>query len=247
MVDSRGPLDLGVSDAYPWIFAAGALISFLWLAFRPLRQEGESTASIDAGLVVLIAGLLGARIGYVATHWNYFGPQLEEAFYFWQGGLSWTAGAIAALIALAIYSLLSRVSFKELGDSLAIPAAIIAAAAWLGCLIDRCAYGLKTSSGLLTPPAPDMIGNIFPRWPTQTIGLLLSLAAIAALYWLSHMNIRPGLLGALSLSLVALIALALSFTRGDPMPALAGMRLDGLSSAALLSLGLVAIGVSAVK
>lgn len=244
MVDFRGPLDLGVFDAYPWIFAIGALISLLWLGLQPTWQDSDSTARIDAGLIALLAGLPGARAGYVVTHWSYFSARPAEAFYFWQGGLSWAAGAFGALIGLAVYVLLSRRSFWMHADSLAIPAAIVASAAWLGCWVDRCAYGLKTAPGLLTPPAPDMIGNIAPRWPTQVLGGLLSLIVVGALYWLSHLDLRPGLLAALSLSLVALIALGLSFTRGDPMPALAGIRWDGLGSAAVLALGLIAVVVN---
>jgi phosphatidylglycerol:prolipoprotein diacylglycerol transferase len=247
MVDFRGPLDLRVNNAYPWVFAIGALISLLWLGLQPTQRESDQTVRIDAGLVALLAGLVGARIGYVATHWSYFGQRPEEALYFWQGGLSWAAGAFGALVGLGVYILLSRRSFWRLVDALAIPAAIIASAAWLGCLIDRCAYGFRTASGLLTPPAPDMIGNIAPRWPTQALGGLLSLIVVGILYWLSHLDLRPGLLAALSLSLVALIALTLSFTRGDPMPAFAGIRLDGLGSAAILSLGLIALVVNLGK
>ena len=131
-------------------------------------------------LIALMAGLLGARAGYVATHWDYFSQRLDETLYFWQGGLSWAAGAFGALIGLAVYILLTRRPFWSLLDALAIPAAIVASAAWLGCLIDRCAYGFKTAPGLLTPPAPDMIGNIAPRWPTQTLGVLLSLIVVGA-------------------------------------------------------------------
>ena len=92
-----------------------------------------------------------------------------------------------------------------------------------------------------------MIGNIAPRWPTQALGVLLYLVVVGVLVWLSHLDLRPGLLAALSLSFVALIALGLSFTRGDPMPALAGMRWDGLGSAAVLSLGLIALVVNLGK
>ena len=247
MVDFRGPLDLRVNNAYPWVLAIGALISLLWLGLQPTKRESEKTAQIDAGLIALLAGLLGARVGYVATHWSYFSQRPDEALYFWQGGLSWAAGAFGAFVGLGVYVLLSQRSFWRLVDTLAIPAAIIASTAWLGCLIDRCAYGFRTAPGLLTPPAPDMIGNIAPRWPTQAIGGLLSVIVVGVLYWLSHLDLRPGLLAALSLSLVALIALALSFTRGDPMPAFAGIRLDGLGSAAILSLGLIAFVVNLGK
>jgi phosphatidylglycerol:prolipoprotein diacylglycerol transferase len=243
MVDLLGPLDLHVNNAYPWVLAIGALISMLWLGLQPTKRENEA----NAGLIALLAGLLGARVGYVATHWSYFSQRPDEALYFWQGGLSWAAGAFGALVGLGVYAVLSRRSFWRLVDALAIPAAIIASFAWLGCLVDRCAYGFKTAPGLLTPPAPDMIGNIAPRWPTQTLGGLLSLIVVGVLYWLSHLDLRPGLLAALSLSLVALIALALSFTRGDPMPAFAGIRWDGLGSAAVLSLGLIALVVNLGK
>jgi phosphatidylglycerol:prolipoprotein diacylglycerol transferase len=247
MVDFRGPLDLRVNNAYPWVLATGALISLLWLGLQPPQRESEGTARIDAGLIALLAGLLGARAGYVATHWGYFSQRPDEALFFWQGGLSWAAGAFGALIGLAIYVLISQRPFWRLVDALAVPAAIVASAAWLGCLIDRCAYGVRTAPGLLTPPTPDMIGNVAPRWPTQALGGLLSLVVVGILYWLSHLDLRPGLLAALSLSLVALIALALSFTRGDPMPAFAGIRMDGLGSAAVLSLGLIALVVNLGK
>jgi len=247
MVDFCGPLDLRVNNAYPWVLAIGALISLLWLGFQPTQRESEPTTRIDAGLIAIIAGLLGGRVGYVATHWNYFSQQPEQALYFWQGGLSWAAAAFGALTGLAAYIALTRRPFWSLVDALAIPAAIVASAAWLGCFIDRCAYGFKTAPGLFTPPAPDMIGNIAPRWPTQALGGLLSLIVVGILYWLSHLDLRPGLLAALSLSFVALIALGLSFTRGDPMPALAGIRWDGLGSAAVLSLGLIALVVNLGK
>ena len=228
-------------NAYPWVFAIGALISLLWLGLQPTQEDSEPAVRIDAGLIALVAGLVGARFGYVVTHWGYFSQQPAEALYFWHGGLSWAVGALGALIGLAVYALLSRRSFWKLADWLAIPAAIVASAAWLGCLVDRCAYGFRTAPGFLSPPSPDMIGNIAPRWPTQAVGGLLSLIVIGVLYWVSQLDLRPGLLAALSLSLVALIALALSFTRGDPMPAFAGIRLDGLGSAAVLSVGLVAL------
>ncbi|MDK1045038.1 MAG: prolipoprotein diacylglyceryl transferase [Anaerolineales bacterium] len=247
MVDFYGPLDLRMFDAYAWIFAIGALISLAWLGLQSTHPDNEATAHIDAGLSALLTGLLGARIGYVATHLGYFSQRLDEAFYFWQGGLSWAAGAAGALIGLAVYVLLSRRSFWADADLLAIPAAIVASAAWFGCLVDRCAYGFKTAPGILAPPAPDMIGNVAPRWPTQALGGLLSLILVGTLYWLSRFDLRAGLLAALSLSLVALIALGLSFTRGDPMPALAGFRLDGLGSAAVLSLGLTAVAVNLGK
>ena len=249
MVDFRGPRDQGLSDAYPWVLAAGALVSLVWLGFvsKIDLRRGESNsnrmARIDSGLVALLCGLIAARLGYVATHWTYFSERPAEIIYYWDGGLSWAAGAVGVLVGLAIYVALTHRSFWQDADALAIPAAILAAAAWTGCLLDRCAYGQRTASGFLTPPAPDMLGNVAPRWPTQALGGLLALILVGGLYWAWQLDLRPGLLAALSLSLIAAIALALSFTRGDPMPAIAGLRVDGLGAGAILLLGLGAMTV----
>ncbi len=247
VVDFRGPTSNHVFDAYPWILAIGVLISIMWLGFQPSLRGNDALSGIDAALIVVLAGLAGARAGYVATHWEYFSERLEQTLFFWQGGLSWAGGATLAIIALAIYVVATKRSFWHHADSLAIPAAMVASAAWLGCMIDRCAYGLKTAPSLFAPASSDMLGNIAPRWPTQAIGGLLSLVLVGALYGLSQLDLRPGVLAAISISAIALVALVLSFTRGDPMPAIAGIRWDGLSSAVILSMGLIALTANLSK
>ena len=247
VVDFRGPTSVQVFDAYPWILAIGVLIAFIWLGLQPALRENRTTSRIDAALIAVLAGLLGARAGYVATHWAYFSERTEETLFFWEGGLSWASGAVLALVGLAIYSRVKSRSFWQFADTLAVPAAIVASAAWLGCMVDRCAYGMKTASTLFTPPSSDMLGNIAPRWPTQALGGLLSLILVGALYGLSQLDLRPGLRAAISISAIALIALVLTFTRGDPMPAIAGIRWDGISSAAILSFGLILLATNLGK
>ncbi len=233
-----------MSNAYPLAFAAGALLGLLWLGLAPLeRQTGadDSVARIDAGLVALFAGLLGGRLAYVLTHWGYYGSRVIESIWFWRGGLSWAGGALAALMGLAVYDRLTRRPFWAAADALAIPAATLGATSWLGCLIDACAYGRRASAGLLTPPAPDLLGNLAPRWPTQAIGGVYSLLIVLLLFRLAQRDLRSGLLAAIALSLLSAGPLALAWIRGDPMPVMAGLRLDGVASAALLALGLFGV------
>ncbi len=250
MVNFPGPLDRAVSNAYPLVLATGALLGLLWLGLAPLERQtkaGETVARIDAGLIALSCGLLGARLGYVLTHWSYYSTRVFEAAWFWQGGLSWAGGALGALIGVAAYDKITRRPFWGEADLLAIPAAIVGAAGWLGCLLDACAYGRRTPPGPLTPPAPDLLGNLAPRWPAQAIGGVYTLLVILALNRLSQLGLRPGLLAAAALTLLSAGALGIAWIRGDPMPVLAGLRLDGVASAGLLALGLSGIAIRARK
>ena len=235
-----------MSNAYPLALAAGALLGLLWLGLAPLERHtgaDDSVARIDAGLVALFAGLLGGRLAYVLTHWGYYGSRVIESFWFWRGGLSWAGGALAALMGVAVYDRLCRRPFWAEADGLAIPAAILGATSWLGCLMDACAYGRRAPAGLLTPPAPDLLGNLAPRWPTQAIGGVYSMLIMLLLFRLAQRDLRSGLLAALALSLLSAGPLALAWIRGDPMPVMAGLRLDGVASAALLARGLFGVVV----
>ncbi len=193
-----------------------------------------SAVQIDAGLSALVVGLAGARAGFVLLHWGYYSGKPIEILWFWQGGLSWIGGAAGSILGLTLYALISRRPFWPLADALAIPFAIIALSSWTGCLLDGCAYGHVVEGGLLTPPTLDMFGGQVPRWPTQMVGAVYSLAVLAAMYWLTGRSLRTGVIACLSASLIAAGALALSFTRSDPSLLLAGFRLDTVGSAVLL-------------
>jgi len=226
---------------YPLALAAGALLGLLWLGFSPLERQAkadDSVARIDAGLIALFAGLLGGRLAYVVTHWEYYGGRIIESVWFWNGGLSWAGAALAGLLGVAIYDRLARRPFWPEADQLAIPAAVVGATSWLGCLVDACAYGRRTALGMLTPPAPDLLGNLVPRWPTQAIGGVYTLLVLLVLFRLAQLGLRSGLLAAIALSLLSVGPLAIAWFRGDPMPVMAGLRLDGVASAAMLALGL---------
>lgn len=228
-------------NAYPLALAAGALLGLLWLGLAPFERQAkadDSVARIDAGLIALFAGLLGGRLAYVVTHWEYFGSQVIESVWFWKGGLSWAGAALAGLLGVAIYDRVARRPFWPEADRLAIPAAIVGAISWLGCLVDACAYGRRAAPGLLTPPAPDLLGNLAPRWPTQAIGGVYTLLVLLMLFRLAQLGLHSGLLATIALSLLSAGPLAIAWIRGDPMPVMAGLRLDGVASAALLALGL---------
>ena len=232
------------------IFTLGVLVNLLWLGLSdPTRavtsrlpdEKTSPTTRIDAGLSVLATGLIGARAGFVLLHWGYYSNRLIETIWFWQGGLSWIGGVVGAVIGLGIYTAFSRRPFWLLADTLALPSVVMALSCWTGCLLDGCAYGRRADASFWTPPALDMFGSRVPRWPTQVVGIMLNLVILAGLYWLPGRHLRHGTLICASVSLIAASSLALTFTRGDPVLLLTGMRLDTVGAAVIMLLALCAL------
>ncbi len=221
-----------MSNSYPFVLVVGLGLGLLWLTY--FHREGGPEGSLDLGLVALFAGLIGARAGHVIAYWNYYSSRLTEAAQFWQGGLSWAGAALGVLIGLTLYDVLLRRPFWADADRLAAPAMIVGAAAWFGCLLDACAYGQLTPNG---PAMPDLLGTVAPRWPTQAAGGILTLIGLAGLYRMSELAPPVGVQAAAALLALGTINLALAVVRGDPVPAVSGLRLDGLASAALMALG----------
>jgi len=233
-----------MTDVYPWLVTLGALAGLLWLGLvDPELQQSKNSISpisrIDAGLASLVAGFLGARLGFVLMHLNYFSIHTDEIMKFWNGGLSWVGGTVGALIGLGVYAAIKNKSFWLLADIVAPPAVLFAFTAWFGCLLDGCAYGKQADFDFLTPLTPDSLGQHLHRWPVQGSGAILALGTLLILNKLRSNNLPPGTLGTLSLTLISGSNLLLSFFRGDQVPILNGLRSDGLASAVLMILGLI--------
>jgi hypothetical protein len=82
-----------------------------------------------------------------------------------------------------------------------------------------------------------LFGLSVPRFATQRVGLAWSALALLLVWGAQRGQGRrwpAGGLGAYALSLVALGAFGLGFTRGDPTPLIAGYRADVVGSALVL-------------
>jgi prolipoprotein diacylglyceryltransferase len=235
-----------MNQAYPLLFSLGALAGLAWLLFvdprrrpRDARRDPDAAAVVrlDAGLAALAGGLIGARLVYVAVHASYFAAHLDLAFQFSSGGLSWVGGALGALAGLLAAAALHHSSPWPLADALAIPAAVLAVAAWSGCLLDGCAFGRPLASSALAALGSDFYASRIPRWPTQIVGLLAAAGLALGLLLLEARSLPVGWPASAALLGLGATALALSFTRGDPVPLVADIRLDALGGGLIAALG----------
>ncbi len=238
-----------MSQPFTLMLTLGAVAGLLWLGMAPHADPGRAgpaaRARLDAAAAALVVGLLGARLGFVMGRWPYYAAHPGQAWRTWEGGLSWAGGALGALAGLALYAAWSRRSFWHLADALAAPATIVSAAAWTGCLLEGCAYGRRLPASWWAPAAPDLFGNLTPRWPAQSLGAVYSLVLLLALVRLGGRAVRPGLRACLTLAALALGALALSALRADPVGSWAGLRLDALGAMLVLLAASAGLALSA--
>jgi prolipoprotein diacylglyceryltransferase len=194
---------------------------------------------LDAGLAAIVGGFIGARLVYALVNGNYYALHPEEAFMVWRGGLAWPGAVVGGLLGTSLYCSLKREPLRPLLDALALPIALLGLLSWGGCLAGSCAYGYDVQPGQLpawmTLTAPDIYGIVAPRWPTQAAGALWSLFVMLVV-WNTARTMRwpAGANAAYAISLTALGAFLLAFTRGDPMPLINAIRLDLLGSGLIL-------------
>jgi phosphatidylglycerol:prolipoprotein diacylglycerol transferase len=188
---------------------------------------------VESGLLVLAGGVAGARLGFVALHLTYFSAHSIEVTWLWQGGLSWVGGAVGAVIGAAMAAIFTGTSPWDLADALSVPAAIVALAAWTGCLVEACAFGRPVPEAAWAPAAYNSLGVLAPRWPTQALGMILSAVLLAALLRWTGGRRPAGLIGAGTLAAVAATNTILSLTRGDPTMLIGNLRVDTVAGLAV--------------
>jgi phosphatidylglycerol:prolipoprotein diacylglycerol transferase len=231
-----------MSNTYPWFFSLGALASLLWLGLTdPISKKQKTSlpanARIDAGLAVLVSGLLGARLGYVLMHTHFYTYHPLEILKLWNGGLSWVGGTIGAVLGLRIYTMVSRHPFWRVADTIALPATLFTFALWFGCMLDGCAYGKVADVGFLTPSLQDPFGTRENRWPIQSTGAIFSLGILVLLDRVRLRKPMDGTIASLGLMSISGTNFLLAFFRGDPVPVLYGLRSDALASVILMIIG----------
>jgi prolipoprotein diacylglyceryl transferase len=235
-----GPI---VISTFTLLLDIGIVCALAWLWVRAPAHEREPARWLDAGLWGTIGAVVGGRLGFGFANWAYFQNHIIEMFAFWEGGYAWQGALVGGLLALLIYSRVRKEPLLPILDELALPLILLSALSWAGCAAASCAAGQDVPPGTLPFAVnwPDLYGVILPRWPTQLIGLGLSLIALG--YAASQHNTKhpAGFKFALALTLIAAIAFIVSTVRGDDVQLISGWRLDAVANAVMTVLGIIAL------
>ncbi len=233
---------------YGVFFAIGFVAGYWVLLARARKSTVGETHAGNLALTAMLAGVAGARLLYVTTHWSQFqGQPWLEMLRIDHGGLVFYGGFIAATLSMLLYARRNRLPLGNIAD-LAVPALPLAHAfGRIGCFLNGCCFGKVSDSVLAwTYPAtsdvraiqiakgllpPDAVACL-PVLPVQLFESGFNLLLCGGLLLLEKRLPRYGQLAAVYLSVYACGRFILEGLRGD-YPA-GGMLTPGQNTAILL-------------
>lgn len=225
--------------SYGLMMIVGFLLG-LWRATRIAHRRGMDPERVyDLALVVLMAGLVGARLVFILL--NPDTESFREFHRVWNGGLSFHGGVAFAVASAFLYARAKRLSFLEHVDLLAPSTAIGYAFTRIGCFLNGCCHGAPTDlpwavrfheDGILTPPSH----------PTQIYAALASLLIFLLLTRLEGARRAPGFVFVSYLGFYAVYRFLIEFLRvgysAEPW-ALGLTQAQGVSAAMAIAVGLL--------
>ncbi|HRK01037.1 MAG TPA: prolipoprotein diacylglyceryl transferase [Oligoflexia bacterium] len=131
---------------YGVLIAIGFVLC-VFVAKREAQRTGlQAEKIVDAGFWSLFVGMIGARLLYVITRWDYFRLVPLESFYVWEGGLVFYGGPLFVIPFFFWYARRHQIPIFKLMDIGAISLPLAHAFGRLGCLSTGCCYGRPTNS-----------------------------------------------------------------------------------------------------
>ncbi len=222
----------------PWVvYSYGVMVLVAFLAAYVVAQKKAARAGLPAEmvsdllLVLFVTGLLGARIFYVAQHWNDFRGVFWRAFMIHEGGLVWYGGFLTASSSGLLYAAFRKWPILKLADLAAPSLALGQAIGRLGCFLNGCCYG-KETAGFWGVHFPD---DAVLRHPVQLYEAAGCFALFIVLsFFYDRKDRREGAVILLYLFLYASARLGIEFFRGDQTLTL-GLSIPQWTSLSLLA------------
>ncbi len=201
----------------PFTVLMGLMLS-LSLAGRLAKRHGLNGDVIgNAGVVAFVAGVLGARLGYVLLNWSAYQQDLRAALALNVNGLLAVSGWLCALIAGALYLRRRHMLTWQTLDVVS-PALVVFLACWA-------LSALFSGDGFGTPTTVAWAINIWgaQRHPVQAYEAILLFLVALALWRASALAHQDGLLTLVAFASVALIRVFVDGFRADAL-LVAGLR-----------------------
>jgi len=214
----------------------------VWLAAREAKRLGLKEDDVyTSGLCAAVAGLIGARLWYVAAHRDAFTGDLLGIVALNLSTLDATGGLIAGVLAVGAYAWRKKLLRALWLDALAPGAALLIAMASLAHLFSGEAYGVPT-----TLPWAIMLWDT-ERHPVQIYEMLAALATMIVLLVALRRQQPPGTVALLSLALYSGQRVFLEAFRAESWLLPGGWRAAQIVGLLVLSVSLVAISRSALS
>ena len=128
----------GVIIAFGFLLAAllGGRIAYTW--------KIDLNKMVDVLIYGTLAGIVGARLYYVFSRWDYYSAHLSEIPKVWEGGLAIYGGLIAGVIAAFIVTKVEKINFLNLLDCCGISFLVGQGIGRWGNFVNQEAFGTNT-------------------------------------------------------------------------------------------------------
>lgn len=191
------------------------------VAYFLAKQDGRWHHHVfDIGLYGGCAGIIGGRLWHVFFYdWEYYSENLDEIFYFWQGGMAIQGGIILGAVAGIIYCLIHKINCLEFGD-IVCPSIILGQAIGrIANFLNGDAFGAPTNLnfGILYPEstlAHITYGDAL-LWPAEIWEGQIDFVIFAILLIYRSTDHKPGQALCLYPILYSIARFFLEFFRGD--------------------------------
>jgi phosphatidylglycerol:prolipoprotein diacylglycerol transferase len=233
---------------YGFLVALGVLLG-LWISVRNAQRQGiDPDHTWNLGILVVLCGIIGAKVLYIINDWSVYAAHPREIFSLntLQAGGVFSGGLIGALVAAAWYIRKHHLPALATCDAFAPGLAFGHAIGRLGCFSAGCCWGKETHHfwgvTFTNPLANQLVGTPLgvPLEPTQLFEAAVELANFFLLMWLFKRKKFDGQIFAAYLVLYGVARYFLEFLRDDPGR---GSVFGGIMTGTqLISIGLVVLG-----
>lgn len=174
--------------SYGFFVALGIIIATLYLTRKMSREGGSPDTVIDLTLIVVVSGIIGARLAYILLYdpWYYLSHPLHILM-FQEGGLAFYGAFILGFLAAVLYLRKAGIPVLAFLDLVSPAVALGYSVARMGCFLNGCCYGKPTELpwGVVFPVVDGL-----RRHPTQIYSLLAALLIFGILLWKTRRGIR---------------------------------------------------------
>lgn len=196
------------------------------------RREGRPPHfGSDLALMLMIAGILGARIAYVLANFSEYAARPVEILRIDRGGLIYYGGFILASLVLLVWARRRGERLAALADFGITAVPLGHAFGRVGCFINGCCYGKPWNGPLAVFTAGAM------RHPVQLYETTFNIALYLGLLAVYLRKKRDGVVLATYFLLYGAWRFSIEFLRGDER-----LHWFGLNVAQEISIALMALG-----
>lgn len=250
-----GPLTI---RAYAICILLGVVVAVWWSARRYARAGHDGGVVVDAAILAVPVGIIGARLYHVATDWpKYFGPGADplDALKIWQGGLGIWGGIAAGALAVVVLLRRKGIAIGPFADAVAPAIPLAQAIGRFGNYFNQELYGAPTDLpwGLAIYQRVDELGRISPVMgrstgeiltivhPTFLYEAVWNLLVVLLIMWLSKRGYFTGKLFAVYVAGYTAGRFVIEQMRVDEATLIAGIRINVFVAAAVCVLALVVL------